>query len=79
MIKISELKSQSNIEIPKNATKCAIVLFIDNINAGQTSDIWDLSKENCLPFGSNISQGIAYTENGTIVLENVIAYCVFFE
>jgi len=79
MTKISDIKTQSNIDIPEDATKCAITLFIDSLSAGQTSDVWDLSVENCMSFGTNAQQGCAYMKDGKIIIENVIAYIVFFK
>jgi hypothetical protein len=78
MNKIKETITESNIEIPKEAIKCAITLYVDSASAGQTTASWDLSQDNCLSFANNQIQGCAYIKDGVIVIENVIAYVVFF-
>lgn len=78
MTKITSIITKENIEIPQEATICAITLFVDSASAGQTTAVWDLTKENCLSFANNQIQGYVYTHNGKIIIKNIIAYVVFF-
>jgi hypothetical protein len=78
MNKINEEIVENLIDIPENASFGAITLYVDSASAGQTSAVWDLTKENCLSFANNQDRGCAYTKNGKIFVENVIAYIVFF-
>jgi len=80
MEKISEQNINTEIIIPEDATSIAVTLYVDSASAGQTSAVWsDLTKDNCLSFANNQSQGFAYTHEGKIIVEKVIAYIVFFK
>ncbi len=80
MEKISEQNTTSEVVIPTDATSIAITLYVDSASAGQTSAVWsDLTKDNCLSFANNQSQGFAYIKDGKIIIEKVIAYVVFFK
>ena len=78
MTKITSIITNKNIELPEEATICAITLYVDSASAGQTTAVWDLTKENCLSFANNQVQGCAYTHNGELIIDGVIAYVVFF-
>lgn len=79
MTKINSIITKENIEIPSDAKTIAITLYVDSASAGQTSAVWVKNVESCLSFANNQIQGCAYMKDGMIIIENVIAYIVFFK